>query len=197
MRAVVLSSPYTISLVSKPIPGPPSAGQVICRVRTSGLCGSDLHTYRGHEKTLKEDQYGFTTGHEFVGEITQLGDGVTSFSVGDRVICPFTTSCSTCWYCTRGWTGRCLHPEASLLGCPKLEGVQAEYAMVPLAETTLVKAPEGVPDTHLILMAGEYQRLRANEAKRSDSERSDRGWGRPQARKRHRFRSPKGASDER
>lgn len=67
-----------------------------------------------------------------------------------------------------------MHPEASLLGCPKLEGVQAEYAMVPLAETTLFKAPEGVPDTHLILMAGECERASVSERERDSVSETER-----------------------
>lgn len=69
-------------------------------------------------------------GHEFAGEVVELGSAVDTFSVGDKVVSPFTISCGSCWYCSRGLTSRC---EKSLLfGSPLLDGAQAEYVRVPL-----------------------------------------------------------------
>lgn len=90
-------------------------------------------------------------GHEFTGRITEVGKAVTTFKKGDLVVSPFTTSCGECFYCKHGFSSRC---EKSLLfGCPKLDGGQAEYVRIPTAEGTVMKAPEGVEEQALVLMA--------------------------------------------
>lgn len=90
-------------------------------------------------------------GHEFTGTVHEAGPSVESVAPGDAVVCPFTVSCGTCFYCRRGFSSRC---EKSLLfGCPVLDGGQAEYVRVPLADATVVKAPRGIDELKLCLMA--------------------------------------------
>jgi len=89
-----------------------------------------------------------------VGEVVEVGHGVSSLARGTRVACPFTTSCGRCFYCTRGLTGRC--PEGQLLGWVEkgrgLQGAQAERVRVPLADSTLVALPDGVSDEAGVLL---------------------------------------------
>lgn len=90
-------------------------------------------------------------GHETTGEVVELGSSVKIHKKGDTVVMPFTVSCGECFYCLQGYSSRC---EKSLLfGCPILDGGQAEYMRVPLADATAVKAPEGIDEKKLVLMA--------------------------------------------
>lgn len=90
-------------------------------------------------------------GHEFTGVIEYVGSEVRHLKPGDDIVCPFTVSCGNCFYCLRGFSSRC---EKSLLfGTAALDGGQAEYVRVPLAETTVVKAPSGIERLKLCLMA--------------------------------------------
>lgn len=90
-------------------------------------------------------------GHEFTGSVHEIGSDVRNLKVGDLIVSPFTVSCGVCFYCLQGFSSRC---EKSLLfGCPLLDGAQAEYVRVPLAEATVVKAPSGIEDLKLCLMA--------------------------------------------
>jgi len=147
MQAVVFNSPGDISLEVRPVPTIQDARDAIVKVRYSGLCGSELHVFRGHQPS----DTGFIMGHEFTGVVTDVGNSVASVRVGDKVVCPFTVSCGKCFYCLLGKTSRC---ERSLLfGSSALDGGQAEYVRVPLADGSLVKAPVDVPDEVLILMA--------------------------------------------
>jgi threonine dehydrogenase-like Zn-dependent dehydrogenase len=90
-------------------------------------------------------------GHEFTGVVDQLGPAVRNFKKGDLIVAPFTTSCGECFYCTNGYTSRC--EKGMLFGCPLLDGAQAEFVRVPLADSTAVKAPEGIDELKLCLMA--------------------------------------------
>jgi threonine dehydrogenase-like Zn-dependent dehydrogenase len=108
---------------------------------------SELHVYRGHQPSGT----GFIMGHEFTGHVSEIGSAVKAFQVGDRVVTPFTTSCGECFYCKRGFSSRCA--QSQLFGSVGLDGGQAEYVRVPQADTTVSKAPEGVKDEVLVLMA--------------------------------------------
>ncbi|KAK9474892.1 chaperonin 10-like protein [Dipodascopsis tothii] len=147
MKGIVFNGPYDVSLKDLPIPSA-DAGSVVVRTLAAGLCGSDLHVYRGIEPVSST---GFVMGHEMTGVVHEVGAGVTRFKVGDKVVSPFTISCGTCFYCTRGQSSRC--ESNRLFGCPLLEGCQAEYVKVPLADGTLELAPADVPDALLPLMA--------------------------------------------
>lgn len=103
--------------------------------------GSDLHFYRGHLKCTPD----FICGHEFVGTLVEKGEGVTNFDIGDQVVVPFFTACQECYYCVRGQASRCFNGELFGNSFPAntIDGGQAEYVRVPLAQSTCVKTPRG------------------------------------------------------
>lgn len=90
-------------------------------------------------------------GHEFTGIVDVIGSNVKTVKPGDHIVSPFTTSCGECFYCTYGYSSRC--KECKLFGSAILDGSQAEYVRVPLADATVMKAPEGIEDIKLVLMA--------------------------------------------
>lgn len=90
-------------------------------------------------------------GHEFTGTVSETGSSITTVKKGDMIVSPFTVSCGQCFYCESDCSSRC---EKSLLfGSALLDGAQAEYVRVPLADSTVVKAPEGIDEIKLCLMA--------------------------------------------
>lgn len=90
-------------------------------------------------------------GHEFTGEVVEIGSAVKLFAKGDKVVSPFTTSCGQCFYCKRGLSSRC--EKCLLYGSALLDGGQAEYCRIPLADATAVKAPKEIDEKKLVLMA--------------------------------------------
>eukprot|EP00730_Choanoeca_flexa_P001116 TRINITY_DN10485_c0_g1_i1.p1 TRINITY_DN10485_c0_g1~~TRINITY_DN10485_c0_g1_i1.p1 ORF type:complete len:388 (+),score=36.60 TRINITY_DN10485_c0_g1_i1:2-1165(+) len=150
MDAIVFRGKDTVAChrVSKPaITGP---NQAIVKVQLAGLCGSDLHVYHDREGCHKN----VVMGHEFVGLIEQVSPDISHlFTLGQRVACPFTTSCGDCDHCNIGLTCRC--PEGALFGYGNdngvLHGGQAEYVLVPLATGTLVRVPENVSNDAALL----------------------------------------------
>jgi len=108
----------------------------IVQISLSGICGSDLHVYHGRETGIDQ---GTVMGHEFVGTIIETGTAVKKFYKGSRVLSPFTTSCGECFYCRIGLTCRC--EKGKLFGWVQsghgLQGAQAQYIRVPMADTTL------------------------------------------------------------
>jgi len=90
-------------------------------------------------------------GHEFTGEVWEVGSNVRQFAKGDLVVAPFTVSCGSCFYCREGITSRC--ESCRLFGTSALDGAQAQFIRVPLADTTLIKAPTGIDEGKLVLMA--------------------------------------------
>ncbi|PWN52092.1 GroES-like protein [Violaceomyces palustris] len=148
MKALVTLGPENVQVLDRPIPRPKDVGDVVVKVHLAALCGSDLHIYRGHQPV---PHYDFILGHEFVGEIHEVGEGVSKFKKGDQVVCPFTVSCGECFYCTREQTSRCV--KSKVFGSVVLDGAQAEYVLVPLADTSLYPMPDGVPPHIALLMA--------------------------------------------
>ncbi|RAL00017.1 alcohol dehydrogenase family protein [Aspergillus ibericus CBS 121593] len=147
MQAVIFKGPLEVALEERPIPQILDPTDVLIKVRYTALCGSELHVFRGHQPSPT----GFIMGHEFTGEIIATGPAVQHFQTGDLVVSPFTVSCGTCFYCTRGCSSRCA--KCQLYGSAVLDGGQADYVRVPLADSTLVKAPESIDEKKLVLMA--------------------------------------------
>lgn len=81
-------------------------------------------------------------GHEFTGEVVETGESVKTVKKGDHIVTPFTVSCGECFYCSHGFSSRC--EKSQLFGSKALDGGQAEFARIPLADSTVVKAPEGI-----------------------------------------------------
>ena len=140
-----------MAVEDRPYPKIQKPTDAILKVSSTALCGSDLHFYRGHLKCPPD----FICGHEFVGEIVEKGDSVKKFSVGDKVVVPFYTACLECYYCVRGQASRCSKGELFGNSVPAntIDGGQAEYVRCPLADTTFVKTPSGIPEEMLVLMA--------------------------------------------
>ena len=116
---------------------------VVVKVKCCAICGSDLHVYHGREAGLDVHT---CMGHEFPGEVVEVGKEVKSLHVGDVVISPFSVCCGECFYCRIGLTSRCV--KSQLFGWVEkgagLHGGQAEFVRVPLAESSLMKLPDGV-----------------------------------------------------
>ncbi|KAJ5160951.1 uncharacterized protein N7482_007955 [Penicillium canariense] len=147
MQAVVFKGPLQVALERRPRPQVRDPTDAILKVRYTALCGSELHVFRGHQPSGT----GFIMGHEFTGEVVEVGCQVQSFKPGDRVVSPFTVSCGECFYCASGFSSRCA--QGLLYGSAALDGGQAEYVRVPLAESSLFHAPAEIDEKKLVLMA--------------------------------------------
>jgi alcohol dehydrogenase len=152
MRALTFQAPGEVRLEEVAEPRLESPQDAIVRVDSSGVCGSDLHIYRG--RVIIEP--GFVIGHELVGTVTAVGEAVGRVAVGDRVLSCFHCACGTCFYCLRGEYHHCAHGRTFGHGraLGNLPGAQAEQVLVPYANMTLRVVPEGVPD-ELALFAGD------------------------------------------
>ncbi|KAK4687118.1 hypothetical protein P7C73_g3002, partial [Tremellales sp. Uapishka_1] len=146
MQGVVLKAPFKVAVEEVPYPSIRDTGDVVIKVLYSGLCGSDLHCYRGHEGQVT----GYVLGHEAVGRIVEKGSGVEGFSIGELVLSPFSVSCGTCYYCQNSYTSRC--ESGVLLGTPDNPGAQAEYLRVPLASSSLVHLDPDLPPQLALLL---------------------------------------------
>ncbi|HEX2071629.1 MAG TPA: alcohol dehydrogenase catalytic domain-containing protein [Thermoleophilaceae bacterium] len=152
MRAVTFQAPGEVRVDEKPAPELGSSDEAIVRVEATGVCGSDLHIYHGRVGV----EPGFTIGHEFVGELVAAGGGVTELAVGDRVLGCYCSACGRCFFCRRGDFHKCdsgrVFGHGKVLG--SLQGAQADEVLVPNANLTLRKVPEGM-SSDAALFAGD------------------------------------------
>lgn len=133
---------------------------VIVQVHRAGICGSDLHQFHGREPVA----VGTIPGHEFVGEVVAVGSAIRGFQTGDQVFSPFTTCCGECFFCNNGLSGRCHHWQAFGYLPPNgvddhgrgIQGAQAEFVRVPLADSTLVRVPESMTLEQAILLGDNF-----------------------------------------
>lgn len=153
MKAITFQGIETLAYEDVRAPEIVEPSDAIVRVRVAGICGSDLHPYFGRERGLDR---GTVMGHEFVGEVVEVGEEVSAVRVGDVVACPFTTSCGACFYCGIGLTARC--PRGQFFGWVGkgrgLHGGQAELVRVALADGSLVPVPDGL-DEAVALLSGD------------------------------------------
>lgn len=136
MKAAVLTEPFRIEYteVARPEPGP---GELLIKVEYAGICGSELHAYKGlHKKRVPP----VIMGHEISGIVAGCGDGVTAFKAGDRVTAVPMYGCGCCPECFRGETSLC--SDKTILGSQKWPGGYAEYCVVP--EHTARRLPDSV-----------------------------------------------------
>jgi 2-desacetyl-2-hydroxyethyl bacteriochlorophyllide A dehydrogenase len=152
MRAVTFQAPGEVRIEEKADPEIVAADDAVVRVEATGICGSDLHIYHGRVPV----EPGFTIGHEFVGTVLAAGPDVERVAVGDRVLGCFHTACATCTACLRSDYHRCergrTFGHGSKLG--DLQGAQAEQLLVPRANLTVRRVPEGMSD-EVALFAGD------------------------------------------
>jgi len=152
MHAVTFQAPHEITVVEKPDPELEAPDDAIVRIEATGVCGSDLHIYHGRVQI----EPGFTIGHEYVGTVEAVGDGVTSVAPGDRVLGCFQVACGTCWFCRHGDFHKCdgsrTFGHGATLG--NLQGTQADLALVPHANLTLRRVPDGL-SSDVALFAGD------------------------------------------
>ncbi|CAH6719773.1 alcohol dehydrogenase 1 [[Candida] jaroonii] len=143
MKAVTYQAPFDYKVKDVPKPIVENADEAILKVKYSGICGTDLHSYRGH-LNLPKDQ---VIGHEFVGTIVEKGDNV-NFEIGDNVVSTFTIQCGECEYCKVGFSSQC--DVTNTFGKVGLPGGQAEYVKVPYANNGLIKCED---DPIYVMMA--------------------------------------------
>ncbi|KND87153.1 putative zinc-binding alcohol dehydrogenase [Tolypocladium ophioglossoides CBS 100239] len=162
MKAVIFRGAFDVAVESRPKPTIVERTDAIIRVELAGICGSELHMYRGHQKTAA----GHIMGHEFIGTVEEVGEQVTRFSPGDHVVSIFSPICLKCWFCKQGLTNRCV--EGVAFGTQNLAGGQAEFVRVPFADGTLQPVPADLDNSLLIMMCdifptGYYGACRAIE----------------------------------
>jgi threonine dehydrogenase-like Zn-dependent dehydrogenase len=161
MKAVVFHGIGDIRLDSVKEPKIEKPTDAIVRLTASAICGTDLHMVRG---TMPGMVPGTVLGHEGVGVVEAVGREVTNFAPGDRVVIPSTINCGHCAYCDAGYTSQCdnANPNGAQAGTAffggpattgPLDGLQAEFARVPLAGASLVALPPEVTDDAAILLS--------------------------------------------
>lgn len=146
MKAVVYKEPYEVAVEEVEDPRIEDPTDVVIKVTSTAICGSDLHMYEG--RTGAEP--GIVFGHENMGIVEEVGDGVGSLSVGDRIVLPFNVACGFCTNCEAGTTGFCLTVNEGFAGgaygyvsMGPYRGGQAEYLRVPFADFNALRLPEG------------------------------------------------------
>ncbi|GAC1631177.1 MAG: zinc-dependent alcohol dehydrogenase [Chloroflexota bacterium] len=140
----------------------------VVRITLTAICGSDLHLYDGYVPTMEK---GDILGHEFMGEVVEIGNEVTNLAIGDRVVVPFPIACGRCFFCQRGLFAGCEksnpnakmaeemwgHSPAGIFGYSHLTGGyaggQAEYVRVPFADVGPIKIPDALSDEQVLFLS--------------------------------------------
>jgi len=167
MKAVCWHGANDLRVDNVPDPTIINPRDAIVKITSTAICGSDLHLYDGYIPTM---QSGDIMGHEFMGEVVELGSEVKNLKKGDRVVIPFTISCGSCFFCNRDLWSLCDnsnpnaglaekiygHSPAGLFGYSHLTGGyaggQAEYARVPFADVGPLKIPDGLSDEQVLFL---------------------------------------------
>ena len=146
MKAVVYKEPFKVAVDTVPDPKIQHPNDVLVRITSSAICGSDLHMYEGRTAASP----GIVFGHENMGIVEEVGPGVTSIKKGDRVVMPFNVACGFCKNCLAGNTGFCLTVNPGFAGgaygyvaMGPYTGGQAEHLRVPFADFNCLKLPPG------------------------------------------------------
>ncbi|MDQ0217735.1 zinc-binding dehydrogenase [Peribacillus cavernae] len=152
MKSAVYRGVGKLSMEYKPIP---KAGlnEVVIRTTSTTVCGTDIHILHGEHWV--ED--GRIMGHEHVGIVHEVGEGLEGITVGDRVMCSSNTPCGTCFYCQKGMAAQCVGPDGKqgpggwILG-NTIEGTHAEYFKMPYPNYNLTKIPDDVSDEEVLMI---------------------------------------------
>jgi threonine dehydrogenase-like Zn-dependent dehydrogenase len=149
MRAVLFEDVGKLAMGDYPEPAVQDPGDAVVKVTTGAICGSDLHLFHGRVPGMRP---GSVMGHEFVGEVVDVGSGVTTFKAGDRVVGSFGISCGRCWFCGRGEFSRCEDYRTLGYGMflGDLDGSQAESVRIPDADVNLMAVDPSLSDEQAI-----------------------------------------------
>jgi alcohol dehydrogenase len=149
MKALVYHGPGLRSWEEKPDPTIQEPTDAVVRIDSATICGTDLHILKGD---VPEVQPGTILGHEAVGTIVETGAAVTTLEPGDRVLVSCITSCGRCAFCKQGHYGLCTGGGGWIFG-HLIDGLQAESARVPFADTSVYKVPNELTDEDVLFLA--------------------------------------------
>ena len=149
MQALVFHGPGDRRWETVPDAAIQEPTDIVVRIDSSTICGTDLHILKGDVPTV---QPGTILGHEAVGTVVEKGSAVTTVAEGDRVLVSCITSCGRCRFCKEGHYGLCVGGGGWIFG-HLIDGLQAEYARVPFADTSVYKVPEGLSDEQVLFLA--------------------------------------------
>src|SRR5581483_6071940 len=167
MKALCWYGTEDVRVETVPDPKILNPRDAIIKVTTAAICGSDLHLYNGNVPTLEK---GDILGHEFMGEVVEVGKGNRKLNVGDRVVVPFAIACGNCFYCRKEAYSLCDNsnpnavmqqkitefPTAGLFGYTHLyggyAGGQAEYVRVPYADVGPIRVPDDLTDEQVLFL---------------------------------------------
>jgi threonine dehydrogenase-like Zn-dependent dehydrogenase len=168
MRALCWYGSEDVRVENVPEPRLLNPRDAVVRITSTAICGSDLHLYDGYIPTM---QKGDIMGHEFMGEVVEVGREVKNLRLGDRVVVPFTISCGNCFYCKRDLWSLCDNSNPNATWAEKLYGQspaalfgyshlmggyaggQAQYARVPFADVGPLKIEDGLPDEKVLFLS--------------------------------------------
>lgn len=170
MKAYTYIQPGKFEFQEKPKPTLQHPQDAIVRVTLSSICTSDLHIKHG---SVPKAVPGITLGHEMVGVVESIGEEVTQIKPGDRVTVNVETYCGECYFCRHGYVNNCTSPNGGwALGC-RINGGQAAYVRVPMANQGLNKIPDTVTDEQALfvgdILATGYWAARISEIKPEDT----------------------------
>ncbi|MDQ4101773.1 MAG: alcohol dehydrogenase catalytic domain-containing protein, partial [Thermoproteota archaeon] len=159
MKALVYHAPMDVRVDDKPKPSIQDPEDIILKVTSSAICGSDLHLFHG---TMKSMEPGQTLGHEFTGVVEEAGDKVTEVEKGDRVVIPFNIHCGKCWFCRNNFWSQCdranpMNEIGGMFGYGQItggyDGGQAEYVRVPFANAESIKIPDQLSEEQVLFLS--------------------------------------------
>jgi threonine dehydrogenase-like Zn-dependent dehydrogenase len=168
MRALCWHGAKDVRVDNVPDPKILNPRDAVLKITSTAICGSDLHLYDGYIPTMEK---GDILGHEFMGEVVELGSGVTNLKVGDRVVVPFPIACGNCYFCEEQQHSLCEnsnpnapmaekmwgHSPAGIFGYSHLTGGyaggQAEYVRVPYADVGPIRVPDGLDDEKVLFLS--------------------------------------------
>lgn len=168
MKAVTWCGKMRVHVEDVPEPKIINPGDALLRVTSTAICGSDLHLYDGYVPGMER---GDILGHEFMGEVVEVGKNVKRLRVGDRVVIPFNISCGNCFFCKRQLFSCCDNTNPNARAVEKMYGFscagmfgythlfggysggQAEMVRVPFADVGALKIPQGLPDEKVLFLS--------------------------------------------
>lgn len=168
MKALCWHGTHDVRIDTVPDPKIQDARDVIIKITSSGICGSDLHLFDGYVPTMKS---GDILGHEPMGEVVEVGSAISNLKIGDRVVVPFVIACGDCFFCKKTLYSCCErsnpnaietaklmgHAPAGLFGFSHMmggyAGGQAEYLRVPYADVGPIKIESNLPDDKVLFLS--------------------------------------------